>query len=82
MRLSPFFRYTSSMSVISLAASASREKVIVEGNCVSVSLEITVISPWASIVVERLKRIGMAIIAGRARNSMSNRLSRFTIPSP
>jgi len=33
------------------------EKVIVEGNCISASLEITVISPWANIVVEILKRI-------------------------
>jgi hypothetical protein len=70
------------MSVISLAASASREKVIVDGNCVSASLEITVISPWASIVVERLKRIGMAINRDRTKHSMSNRLSHFTIPSP
>jgi hypothetical protein len=58
------------------------EKVIVEGNCISASLEITVISPWANIVVEILKRIGMAINRERTKDSMSNRLSRFTIPSP
>jgi hypothetical protein len=70
------------MSVISVAASASREKVIVEGNCVSASLEITVISPWASKAVERLKRIGIAINMERTKDSMNNRVSLFTIPSP
>jgi hypothetical protein len=69
------------MSAISLAASTSREKVIVEGNCASASLEITVISSWASKLVGRLKRIGMAINTERTKDSMSNRLIRFTIQS-